>query len=337
MSDSPQDAFWDVGFALDPPSPVRFVSAASGLVIAAGAALHMLRPGSRRLRSRELPPDVEILAIAAEPWSPYRLAISTPTSVGVYTGHRPYAPAMNIAIDAPEHAATHLAWGRRDGQVLLHLRQRHGEVVQVNLDDGATGTYPDTLVAAIAGDAKGVLAMINLDPKADANVGDAWILPVGAKQWTMRWVDCATDDAPEEWRTHLVVHGAAMAYSRDPFDSTENMGHAEVSWEPEDEDESLSFESPPGVFMGPIALQNERVIFAAYNVEGQVNVLRHVRDGGVTRIARFGLDDEWNGTEATVTGLAWDEERSALWAASPELGLIKLTEPRPARAKASPN
>ena len=338
MSDPPPDDFWDVSFALDPPSPVRFISTASGLVVAAGASLHMLRPGSRRLRSRELPPDLEILAVAAEPWSPYRMAIATPASVGIYTGHRPHEPLWNFAVKGPEFAATHLAWTRRDGHTVLFLRQRHGEVTQIDLDDGSTGVLPDTRVAAIAGDAEGVLAMINFNPVEPANVGDAWILPVGAKQFTMRWVDCGSDHDDAKWTTHLAVHGAALAYSMDPFDPIEYFGHALVSWEPENEDGDHSFESAPGVFMGPIAFQNERVIFAAYNVEGQVNVLRYVRNGAFTRIARFGLDDAFEGTEATVTGIAWDEERRALWAASPELGLIKLTEPRPeAKASSKPN
>jgi hypothetical protein len=330
MIESPPDEFWEASFPLEQPSPVHFVSAASGLVVAAGASLHVLRPGSRRLRSRELPPDMEILAIAPEPWSPYRMAISTPTSVGVYTGHRPYEPQWNVTLSGPEFAATHLAWSRREGKTLLFLRQRHGEVTQVNLDDGSTGVLPDTRVSAIAGDAKGVLAMINLSPVEPANVGDAWILPVGTNQWSMRWVDCGSGDHEDDdvWTTYFAVHGAAMAYSLDPSDPIEYMGHAEMSWEPEDEDGSLSFESAPGVFMGPVAFQNERVIFGAYNVEGKVNVLRYVRNGSFTRIARLGLDDEWKGTEATVTAIAWDDERRALWLASPELGLVKLAEPR---------
>ena len=98
-------------------------------------------------------------------------------------------------------------------------------------------------------------------------------------------------------------------------------------------DVTQHFEIPPVVFQGPIAFQGERILFAAYNVEGQVNLLRFVRGGGVTRIARFGLDDAREGTPATVTGLAWDEERRALWAASPELGLLRLTEPKAAKKK----
>ena len=83
----------------------------------------------------------------------------------------------------------------------------------------------------------------------------------------------------------------------------------------------------PAVFHGPVAFRSDKEIFAAYNVEGQVNVRRHIRGQGVTRIARYGLDDTWQGTEATVTSIAWDEERRTLWAASPELGLMALTQP----------
>jgi hypothetical protein len=87
------------------------------------------------------------------------------------------------------------------------------------------------------------------------------------------------------------------------------------------------------VFQGPIAFQTESVIIGAYNVAGQVHVLRWERGGSFTRIARFGLDDDWKGTEVTVTSIAWDDERRALWVASPELGLLKLEEP--ARGKST--
>ena len=329
----PVDDFWACSFVLDPAGPVRLVSAASGLVIAAGNSLHVLRPGSQRLRSRALPPDLEVVAVAAEPWSPHRLAIASPTSVGVYTGHQPHEPLQEIRFTGPKFGATHLAWCQHDGATVLYLRQRTGEVARLNLDDATTSTLTAPPVVAIAGDEKGVFAMLDLNPVEPANVGDAWILPAGAREWTTRWVDCGTLDEEDQWRIHLAVHGAAVAYSMDPLDTTELSGSVETSWEEEEEDGPCSFASAPGVFMGPIAFQSERVIFAAYNVEGKVNVLRHERNGSFTRIARFGLDDAWEGTEATVTALAWDSERRALWAASPELGLIKLTDPRGAGGK----
>ena len=306
---------------------MRFVSAAGGLVIAAGASLHMLRPGSQRVRSRALPPDLEVLAIAAEPWSPYRLAIASATSVGIYTGHQPHQPVREMQYTDPELAATHLAWSRSDGATVLYLRQRTGEVARINVDAASADTFTGwPPIAAVAGDAGGAVAMMNLVPVEPATVGDAWILPAGATESTRRWVDCEPSDDEPPCTVHLAVHGGAVAYSIDPIDPLDYGGHAETSWEDGDEDGDSSFEMAPGVFMGPIAFASEREIFAAYNVEGQVNVLRHVRNGSFTRIARFGLDDAWEGTPATVTGLAWDEERRALWAASPELGLIKLTE-----------
>jgi hypothetical protein len=338
MIHPPPDDFWPVSFVLDPPSPVRFVSAASGLVVAVGASLHMLRPGSSRLRSRPLPPDLQPLAVAAEPWSPYRLAISTPSSVGIYTGHRPYDPAINLTFSGPELGPTHLAWCKREGQTVLYLRHPKGDISLVNLDDQSTAGLTGPVVQAIAGDAKGTFAMLALTPEEPANVGDAWRLPPGATEWETRWIDCTLDDdEPSKFNVYLAVHGTALAYSLEPFDQIEYCGSAEVSWDEENEEEHVSFESAPGVFQGPVAFQSERVIYAAYNVEGQVNVLRHGRDGGFARIARFGLSDEWKGTEATVTGIAWDDERHALWAASPELGLIKLTEPPRAGAKVAPS
>ena len=122
------------------------------------------------------------------------------------------------------------------------------------------------------------------------------------------------------------MRGRSFAFSTEALD-IEYCGAAEVSWEEEEEDGDSTFESPPGVFQGPIAFQSERVIIGAYNVEGQVHVLRWERGGSFTRIARFGLDDDWKGTEVTVTSIAWDDERRALWVASPELGLLKVEEP----------
>ena len=329
MISEPLDDFWEFSFAVAPATPVRCVSAAGGLVIAAGASLHMLRPGSQRLRSRALPPDFDVIAVAAEPWSPYRFAIASSTIVGIYTGHKPYEPIYGRRFVDPKLRATHLAWSRRDGQSILYFRQSDGKVPQlVPEDPEQDGVLNGPVVQAIASDGNGILSLAELVPTPPANTGDVWILPEGARAWSKRWVDYYTmsEDDPDT-HTYLAVHGRAVALSGDD-------GFATVSWERgEDETETENSEERtfvmlPGVFMGPIAFQNDHVIFAAYNVEGQVRILRHARNGGITRIARFGVGDDWTtGVPATVTGLAWDEERRVLWAASPELGLIKLTEP----------
>ena len=188
MIETPEDVFWTVSPALDPPSPVHLVNAANGLVIAAGASLHVLRPGSQRIRSRELP-EGEIIAVAAEPWSPFRLAIVTAAGVGVYTGHRPWESVFDIAIEDSKVGPTHVAWSRRDGEPLLYVRQRTGEVLMVNLADQSIGTLTGPKVVAIAGDSDGVFARLDLNPEAPANVGDAWVLPVDANEWQTRWVD----------------------------------------------------------------------------------------------------------------------------------------------------
>lgn len=315
---NPPDAPWGCRFALPSPSPVRLVSAAAGLVVAVGSSLHMLRPGSERLRSRPLPPDFEAIAVAAEPWSPFRYAVATSSTVSIYTGHRPYTPEVELHVQGPEARATHLAWARHDGESMLCLRQANGNVSRLRPDIQSHDVLSVPVIHAIASDVDGVLALAALQPEPPANVGDVMILPKGSKEWAFRWVDWTILSEDDELPFHLAVRGEAVALATD---APQTM----VSWE-EAEEDGGHFETPPCIFGGPIAFAGDGVLIAAYNVEGKVNVLRHVRGGGATRIARFGRDDNWKGTAATVTGLAWDDERRALWVASPELGLIELTE-----------
>jgi hypothetical protein len=329
MISDPPDDFWEASFVFDPPTPVRVVSALSGLVIAAGDALHMLRPGDQRLLSRGLPPDFAVAAVAAEPWSPFRLAIASRGRLGIYTGKQPDEAIIEAQFSIPEADATHLAWARHDGETMLYFRQANGEVGRLRPETSAIEAIACANMAAIAADANGSLAMISILPPDEAEVS---ITPDG-KTWDERCMvvipvdgdDPEAEPDPDEeadegMHVHLAISGKAVAYS------IANWG-AYVSWKKNTEDETKDFDSPPGVFWGPIALQGDEGIFAAYNVEGQVRILHHVRGGGATRIARLGVGEDWEGVPATVTGLAWDEERRVLWAASPELGLIKLTEP----------
>jgi len=317
--EEPPDDLWDHRFALDPPAAVRVLDAATGFVVAAGDALYVIDAGEHGIRKRDLPPGALVRAVAVEPWAPFRQAVASRGQVGVFAGPWPGEPILELRLSDPDDDATHLAWVRHDGESMLYLRQRSGRVSRIGMA-GTSEVVTTPNAAAIAADADGVLALVTLLPPEEAG---AWILPAGATAWDTR---CLTtipvgdeDDPAQDWRVYLTVRGSAVAFSMDEWS-------AAVSWE-DDEDESKHFQSPPAVFYGPIAFQSERVIFAAYNVEGQVRVLRHERDGGVTRIARFGVGDDWEGTAATVTALAWDESRETLWAASPELGLIALTEP----------
>ncbi len=330
LDENPPDAFWDWSPALTPATPVRVVSAAGGLVVAAGDALHMLRPGSQRFRSRDLGADLGVIAVAAEPWSPFRLAIASPMHLGVYSGHQPHDPEVDVTLPGSAYDATHLAWVRHDGETLLYYRQRSGDVSRLRFE-GATESITVPKTQAVAADEAGNLALITLVPSDDAAV---WSLPAGGKEWDIRGMVSVPvgedDDETAAFEVHLAAHGTAVAFSMDDCG-------AEVSWK-EHEDETKHFVSPPAVFQGPIAFQSDQAIFAAYNVDGQARILRYVRSGGVTRIARFGVGEDWQGVPATVTGLAWDAERRVLWAASPELGLLKLTEPRaPAKPRALPS
>ncbi len=329
----PPDAFWEQSVALGPASAVRTVVAAGGFVAAAGEGLHVLRPGAERLRSPAIAPGERIAVVAVEPWSPFRLAVAWAGHVGIYAGHRPHEPVLSLTFTDQGHDATHLAWARDPGGIKLFVRRKGCEVLRVD-PEGTQETLSLANTVAIAADESGALALLASEPD-DAVV---WIMPAESVTGQPRSLSSGLEqdeDDPTD-HVHLALHGPAVAYSYGAS-TVETVGVAEVSWRPpKGEDDDPSFTDAPAVFFGPLALQSAEVVYAAYNVEGQVNVLRWVKDGGVTRIARFGLDDAWEGTPATVTGIAWDGARRALWVASPELGLIRLHAPGAARPQKAP-
>lgn len=237
LDENPPDAFWDWSPALTPATPVRVVSAAGGLVVAAGDALHMLRPGSQRFRSRDLGADLGVIAVAAEPWSPFRLAIASPMHLGVYSGHQPHDPEVDVTLPGSAYDATHLAWVRHDGETLLYYRQRSGDVSRLRFE-GATESITVPKTQAVAADEAGNLALITLVPSDDAAV---WSLPAGGKEWDIRGMVSVPvgedDDETAAFEVHLAAHGTAVAFSMDDCG-------AEVSWK-EHEDETKHFVSPP--------------------------------------------------------------------------------------------
>lgn len=318
IEDPPYD-LWDHRFAVEPPLPLTVVAAAGGFVMAAGGALLVIDPGERALRKRDLEPGPAPAAVAIEPWAPHRQALAVGGTVSVFEGPWPGDPILDFVLSDPTDAVTHLGWARHAGESRLYLRQRSGQVSRIGMG-GLAEVMNTPHASAIGADADGVLGLISLLPDDEAN---AWILPVEATSWDIRsltMVPVGSDgDAASNWTVQLSVCGKAFAFSLDEWG-------AMVSWE-ENEDDSKHFELPPTVFEGPLAFGSERVLFAAYNVEGQVRILRYERNVGVTCIARFGVGDDWEGVPATVTSLAWDASRRSLWAASPELGLIEMTEP----------
>ena len=194
---------------------------------------------------------------------------------------------------------------------MFYVRQQSGEVAQINLATATMGALTLPKAFAIASDAKGALGAL-VASEENEGLLNLRILPAGETAWDVYGMDFAEhpDDDPEVGRLHLALFGPAAAIGADGYG-------AELSWEPEEEG-WRELHLPPAVFHGPVAVRSDKEIFAAYNIEGQVNVRRHVRGQEVvTRIARYGLDDQWEGTEATVTSIAWDEERRTLWAASP--------------------
>lgn len=304
-----RDDAWEGRFVLVPPRPVRSVSAASGLVVAGGDALYMLRPGAERLRARELPPDLGLLVVAAEPWAPFRYAVAARGRIAVFSGAEPDEPLVEIELTDPRRDATHLAWTRHEGEPALFVRSRNGAIARLRLDRNAFEDLDCPPMEAVASDASGALAMLSLAPDEEA----AWVSkPDGS--WELRpLTTIPVADEGDDAGLHLVIAGPAVAYSADGIGTY-------VSWERE-----ADFDRCGDLFWGPVAFQDEGALFSAYSVETTMTITRFTRQGDVTRIAEIEAGGEE--AEPTITAVAWDAPRRTLWAASPEAGLLACTEP----------
>jgi hypothetical protein len=136
----------------------------------------------------------------------------------------------------------------------------------------------------------------------DSDVTVVWILPTGSMEGHPRSLHAKLEPDDPNDHVELALHGPAVADSYGAS-TVETSGVAEVSWRaPKDDDDHRQFTEAPAVFFGPLAFQSADLVYAAHNVDGRVDVLRWVRDGGVTRIARFGFDDTWKGTRRPSPG-----------------------------------
>jgi hypothetical protein len=268
--------------------------------------------------------------MSIEPWSPHRIAIASAGEVEIFAGPRPDQPLANFRCGPAEARVTHLAWARRDGEPQLFLRTTLGQIVRLRPDSARVEVVACPHALAVAADPDGVLTILVRDPADHAC--SAWVITPTEDHWSsFRYVDAAPpeeDDPPSH--EHLAVRGRAVAHACDWLGNDEYGGWCEISWAPEPDDALPRFEHVPGFFpAGPLTFASETVLLGAYNTEGQVNILRHERGRGVTRVARLGLDDDGKGEAARVTSIAWDDARRVLWAASPELGLVQVREPAP--------
>ena len=310
---------WVGGFVLDPSRPVNDVCAAGGLVVTGGAGLAMLRPGAQNVLSRDLPPGLVVRAVAVEPWTPRRFAIAATGRLTVFEGQAPDEPCVEVKFHDPSIETTHLAWTRQEGRSVVYYRRKDGEVGRVWLDRGELETIDAPPMDAIASDDSGVMAMISMGG-GDADAADVWTSRDG-KAWDTRTLT-TTLDAPvgEQARVHLAVYGEAIAYS---VGSLESAWGTLVSWDSR-QDLFESCEFPSG---GPVAFHSGAALFATYHDDVGASILRLPRGGAAERIAQISDEDEHAAVAPRIEALAWDASRRALWAASPQVGLLQSSEP----------
>lgn len=299
---------WQGSFLGDTPPRMRHVSAAGGLVVAGGDGLAMLRPGAVHHGHRLLPKDAGVAAVvAAEPWTPRRYAVALRGGVTVFSGGQPDEELLRLTFTRPDLEPTHLAWAREAGESRLYLRGRDGSLLRVRPDAEAFDEIDTSPMSAIASDAAGVLATL------DVIQGDVCVMRADGTLEERPLPVSLEPDEDDEPRVHLAISGGAVAYS------VEGLGVG-VSW-----GEGQGFEHCDGLMGGPIAFQGDDAIVCAYSVETTIRVSRTTRQGETTCLAE--IETAWS-PDATLTldAIAWDASRRALWGASPQLGLLVLRE-----------
>jgi hypothetical protein len=289
--------------------PVRDVSAAGGLVIAGGDAIHVLRPGTVRPGWHELPPDTGLRLVAVEPWAPFRYAFASRGHLQVFTGGSPDEELFDATFTSPEAEPTHMAWSRHEGESMLYMRARSGALTRLRPEKQVVEDIDVPPMAAIASDSSGTMALLCLVPGEE----EVWVSTATGFE-TRPLSDIPGDDPDDPIHVYLAVSGGAVAYSV-------NGAGTFVSWAP---DEELEF--CDDLMWGPIAFHGDDALFCAYSVETTAAINRRTRRGDVTRIVE--IESEWApDAELTITALAWDESRRTLWGASPQVGWILAKEP----------
>jgi hypothetical protein len=276
--------------------------------MAGGDALYLLPRGAQQVSARELPPDLALVAIAVEPWPPFRYALAGRRVIAVFSPDAPGDPIVEVSFATPEDDATHLAWTRHNGRVMIYFRGRNGRIGRIRIDEEGCEHLEAPPIAAIASDAAGVMAMISIvDDDADI-----WVSSDGA-DWEPRLVTLIPELSDND-SVYLAVSSDAVAFSVDNFGTS-------VSW---DSDQMLQVCDK--VFWGPVAFQEKDALFVAHSRERTSSITRVTRQGEATLIAEIEAKGQ-EGPSPTITALAWDGSRRTLWGASPGVGVISSSEP----------
>ncbi len=308
---SSPDETWDGGFVLSPVQPVRDVSGAGGMIFGGGDALVMLRPGGEQWKGRPAPEDLgPVLAVAVEQGPPWRYAVSSALGITLYG----LPNDQMLTLRAPDDAgsqATHMAWAAFGEERVLYLRWDDGGVARVRLDLGTIEDLAFLPMDAIASDVNGVLAMVSL------GVGAADAHAIFTRDG-VRFEERPAAFVPVDGaRVHLAVADAAIAYAVEGKGAHVSRGI---------DDDFAPVEVLAGA--GPIAFHGstaDSALFGAVWSKDVCAIDRVDANGEVQRIAEIGANDA---AAPRIAAMVWDRSRRALWAASPQAGILKSEEPR---------
>jgi hypothetical protein len=307
---------WSGGFVLNTAQHLRDVSGAGGLVVGGGDGLLMLRPGSENWMARPRLDDLlgPIVRVAAEQRRPWRYALSTPGGITMFG--LPDDRKLTLTSETPEVQVTHMAWARLGEESVLYLRWTDGSVGRLRLDIEQIETLQVMPMDAIASDANGALAMVAVRCAAqDAHA--LWTRDGIRLEERPVTVTGASGSGDAGARVHLAVADVAIAWAID--------GQGTFTSRGVDEDFVACEALGQG---GPVAFQGSAADAAVLGVRHDKLVCAFDRVdvvGGVQRIVEI----EAEGADApSITALQWDQSRRTIWAASPQAGLFRSTEPK---------
>jgi hypothetical protein len=303
---------WGCEFVFDTARDVRAVSARGGLVLAGGDALYMARPGAVGLQTRPLPDDVgPVVAVAAEPRPPFRLAIATEELVVLFV--RGAGGDQLVRLRGPDRP-THLAWARVADVFSLYICWGDGAVVRSRRDMTGVEVIEVPPVQALAADNAGTLALLSAGGP-DACV---YVSRDGAT-FDVRALDI--EEEPDR-HVHLAVAGGAVAYSL----AGDRVAVSRAKDKPFEPCAALA-EAGAIDFQGP---GEDAPLLGVRKEAGYVSIVRVDGAGAAMRVADFGSDDA---PAPDITDIAWDASRRLVWGASPQMGLVRCTEPGAKKGK----
>jgi hypothetical protein len=301
---------WESVFVLGSPQPVHDVSGAGGLIVGGGDALFMLRPGAETWKHRPPPEDLgPVVAVAAEPGPPWRYAIASRGGITVFG--LPGDQVLTLRADTPDLQATHLAWASFGKEKVLYLRWSDGTVGRLRMDLGTIEELQTMPMDAIASDANGVLAMVAVG--GDAADAHALFTHDGVR---LEERPAIVVPGAERTRVHLAVADAAIAYAVEGWGTRLSRGI--------DDDFVPCAELSPG---GPIAFHGTTADAALFGVlwsKAVCAIHRVDTQGAVQQVTEI----ESEGDAPKISTLLWDRSRKALWAALPQVGIVRADEPR---------